>query len=152
MGIDPVTHKPKSDALGSGQWKGTANLSHMAQWESARLEAEARLVRESKMERVEMNSVQFQDQIMAFSMDSLWTHEGSANALLPNFMEGITADILLENSSDHNSLNFSGNSNNDGGSCGGSGSGGDFEENKNYWNSILNMVNSTTTGSSPVMI
>ena len=51
MGIDPVTHKPKTDALGSGSGnpKDVANLSHMAQWESARLEAEARLVRESKL-------------------------------------------------------------------------------------------------------
>ncbi|KAF5443359.1 hypothetical protein F2P56_035919 [Juglans regia] len=51
MGIDPVTHKPKSNALssGSGHSKDSANLSHMAQWESARLEAEARLVRESKL-------------------------------------------------------------------------------------------------------
>ncbi|KAK9189125.1 hypothetical protein WN944_020531 [Citrus x changshan-huyou] len=47
MGIDPVTHKPKTNPL--GQPKDTANLSHMAQWESARLEAEARLVRESKL-------------------------------------------------------------------------------------------------------
>uniref|UniRef100_A0A2P2K935 Uncharacterized protein n=2 Tax=Rhizophora mucronata TaxID=61149 RepID=A0A2P2K935_RHIMU len=51
MGIDPVTHKHKHDALLSsdGQSKNAANLSHMAQWESARLEAEARLVRESKL-------------------------------------------------------------------------------------------------------
>ncbi|GKV08755.1 hypothetical protein SLEP1_g20347 [Rubroshorea leprosula] len=51
MGIDPITHKPKSDALISinGQSKSAANLNHMAQWESARLEAEARLVRESKL-------------------------------------------------------------------------------------------------------
>ncbi|KAJ7943437.1 MYB transcription factor [Quillaja saponaria] len=48
MGIDPVTHKPKTDSLGSPT-KNSANLSHMAQWESARLEAEARLVRESKL-------------------------------------------------------------------------------------------------------
>ncbi|GFQ02565.1 myb-related protein pp1 [Phtheirospermum japonicum] len=48
MGIDPTTHKPKSHALGSGQPKDIANLSHMAQWETARLEAEARIVRESK--------------------------------------------------------------------------------------------------------
>jgi myb proto-oncogene protein len=45
MGIDPVTHKLKSDA----HCKDAANLSHMAQWESARLEAEARLVRESQL-------------------------------------------------------------------------------------------------------
>ncbi|XP_031121194.1 transcription factor MYB16-like [Ipomoea triloba] len=42
MGIDPITHKPKSNAFGS---KEAANLRHMAQWETARLEAEARLVR-----------------------------------------------------------------------------------------------------------
>ena len=50
MGIDPDTHKPVVAALGSAN--GTdpnkvSNLTHMAQWESARLEAEARLVRES---------------------------------------------------------------------------------------------------------
>ncbi|KAE8707349.1 Transcription factor MYB39 [Hibiscus syriacus] len=43
MGIDPMTHKPKADALGSSG--DNSNLSHMAQWERARLEAEARLVR-----------------------------------------------------------------------------------------------------------
>lgn len=51
MGIDPGTHKPKVDAFGSGSGvlKDAAHLSHMAQWESARLEAEARMVRESKL-------------------------------------------------------------------------------------------------------
>ncbi|KAL7091378.1 hypothetical protein ACP275_12G101900 [Erythranthe tilingii] len=44
MGIDPVTHKPKNIPGGSAQ---AANLSHMAQWETARLEAEARLARQS---------------------------------------------------------------------------------------------------------
>nr|AGN52075.1 MYB-related transcription factor [Salvia miltiorrhiza]AGN52185.1 MYB-related transcription factor [Salvia miltiorrhiza] len=46
MGIDPATHKPKSN---SGQSRQHADLSHMAQWEAARLEAEARLARESKL-------------------------------------------------------------------------------------------------------
>ncbi|KAK3001756.1 hypothetical protein RJ639_020483 [Escallonia herrerae] len=50
MGIDPVTHKPKRNALGSaGHAREAANLSHMVQWESARLEAEARLVRRSTL-------------------------------------------------------------------------------------------------------
>ncbi|CAN6235254.1 unnamed protein product [Urochloa humidicola] len=62
MGIDPVTHKPRSDALGSGgggagaaaaagaqHAKAAAHLSHTAQWESARLEAEARLAREARL-------------------------------------------------------------------------------------------------------
>ncbi|XP_071709431.1 transcription factor MYB106-like [Rutidosis leptorrhynchoides] len=38
MGIDPNTHR-------SSRIAATSNLSHMTQWESARLEAEARLVR-----------------------------------------------------------------------------------------------------------
>ncbi|XP_059446304.1 transcription factor MYB106-like [Corylus avellana] len=58
MGIDPMTHKPKNDSQssGDGNSKDTANLSHMAQWESARLEAEARLVRECKL--VSTNPIQ----------------------------------------------------------------------------------------------
>ncbi|KAL5216483.1 hypothetical protein ABZP36_007884 [Zizania latifolia] len=63
MGIDPVTHKPRSDMAGAGggggggavgaagaqHAKAAAHLSHTAQWESARLEAEARLAREAKL-------------------------------------------------------------------------------------------------------
>ncbi|PPD92776.1 hypothetical protein GOBAR_DD10288 [Gossypium barbadense] len=41
MGIDPTTHKPKSNHVVSPTGRTTVN--HMAQWESARLEAEARL-------------------------------------------------------------------------------------------------------------
>ncbi|XP_054823058.1 transcription factor MYB106-like [Prosopis cineraria] len=48
MGIDPATHRPKLDTTGVGL--ASSSLSHMAQWESARLEAEARLVRESKLQ------------------------------------------------------------------------------------------------------
>ncbi|XVE53196.1 hypothetical protein DITRI_Ditri02bG0184500 [Diplodiscus trichospermus] len=50
MGIDPMTHKPRTNHVSSfpsGPGKNASNLSHMAQWESTRLEAEARLVRES---------------------------------------------------------------------------------------------------------
>ncbi|KAF5459715.1 hypothetical protein F2P56_019637 [Juglans regia] len=51
MGIDPVTHKPKGTVLESanGDPKSASNLSHMAQWENTRLEAEERLVRESQL-------------------------------------------------------------------------------------------------------
>ncbi|XP_052199784.1 transcription factor MYB106-like [Diospyros lotus] len=49
MGIDPATHKRKTDALSPRQLKDATTLSHLAQWESARLEAEARFVRESKV-------------------------------------------------------------------------------------------------------
>ncbi|KAE8719428.1 Transcription factor MYB39 [Hibiscus syriacus] len=50
LGIDPMTHKPRveSSAPLSGSTKNGSDLRHMAQWESARLEAEARLVRDSK--------------------------------------------------------------------------------------------------------
>ncbi|EPS65358.1 hypothetical protein M569_09420, partial [Genlisea aurea] len=48
MGIDPVTHKPRNGI--AAQSKHAAHLSHMAQWEAARLEAEARLAgRESRL-------------------------------------------------------------------------------------------------------
>ncbi|KAJ9563844.1 hypothetical protein OSB04_009004 [Centaurea solstitialis] len=40
MGIDPVTHRSRT--------AGNPNLSHMTQWETARLEAEARLVHEPR--------------------------------------------------------------------------------------------------------
>ncbi|KAL9999366.1 putative transcription factor MYB-HB-like family [Helianthus debilis subsp. tardiflorus] len=43
MGIDPMTHKPKN-----GSQHLSSNLNHMAQWEAARLEAEARLVQKPK--------------------------------------------------------------------------------------------------------
>eukprot|EP00249_Psilotum_nudum_P005774 c191_g1_i1 orf=409-2031(-) len=48
MGIDPVSHKPRSDILDSPNAgpQITSAISHMAQWESARLEAEARLAKE----------------------------------------------------------------------------------------------------------
>jgi myb proto-oncogene protein len=54
MGIDPVTHKPRADADADAAGSGArstvaARLSHTAQWESARLEAEARLAREAKL-------------------------------------------------------------------------------------------------------
>ncbi|KAJ9179206.1 hypothetical protein P3X46_011020 [Hevea brasiliensis] len=58
MGIDPMTHKPKADAFGNGATysKDSANLRHIAQWESARLQAEARLVRESQQLIMPSNS------------------------------------------------------------------------------------------------
>ncbi|KAK8508103.1 hypothetical protein V6N13_055556 [Hibiscus sabdariffa] len=50
MGIDPTTHKPKSNPLVRYDTvrNNAGTLNHMAQWESARLEAEARLVKDSK--------------------------------------------------------------------------------------------------------
>ncbi|KHN01976.1 transcription factor MYB106-like [Glycine soja] len=48
MGLDPITHKPiKTNTFeayggGHGQSEDNINMNHMAQWESARIEAEAR--------------------------------------------------------------------------------------------------------------
>lgn len=75
MGIDPMTHKPARTnadssfpSAGSGSaTKNASNLSHMAQWESARLEAEARLVRESSSKQVvppKPNPTQTQTQVI----------------------------------------------------------------------------------------
>ncbi|KAL1551052.1 transcription factor MYB106-like protein [Salvia divinorum] len=49
MGIDPATHKLKNSTTGSAKSRQHAELSHMAQWEAARLEAERRLALESKL-------------------------------------------------------------------------------------------------------
>ncbi|CAA6658743.1 unnamed protein product [Spirodela intermedia] len=90
MGIDPITHKPSSDAVSAtgGGGGGTtaaaaATLSHMAQWESARLEAEARLARESKMHRPSA-AAHFQSPAAASFSTSTPIHlQGSSSCPLP---------------------------------------------------------------------
>lgn len=49
MGLDPSTHAPKSEVSPSAPqgYDALALTRHKAQWENARLEAEARLSRES---------------------------------------------------------------------------------------------------------
>ncbi|GMH21710.1 hypothetical protein Nepgr_023552 [Nepenthes gracilis] len=48
MGLDPQTHEPASNSFGSiSKPPASPSTRHMAQWESARLEAEARLSKES---------------------------------------------------------------------------------------------------------
>ncbi|XP_011085743.1 myb-related protein 306-like [Sesamum indicum] len=77
MGIDPVTHRPKNDTLlsGDGQSKNAANLSHIAQWESARLEAEARLARQSKLSSGAGSVNSFQAQSPEFASTSSPIHK-----------------------------------------------------------------------------
>ncbi|KAL0350865.1 UNVERIFIED_CONTAM: Transcription factor [Sesamum radiatum] len=83
MGIDPVTHKPKNDTLVSsdGQSKNAANLSHMAQWESARLEAEARLVRQSKLRPGSSTSYQTQSSEFASTSSPVQKSAGPSRCL-----------------------------------------------------------------------
>ncbi|XAR71258.1 hypothetical protein NMG60_11028439 [Bertholletia excelsa] len=222
MGIDPVTHKPKNDALlsavGDGNSsKNAANLSHMAQWESARLEAEARLVRQSKLrspnplpgpnhlgspiptqasaptrcldilkawngvwtrpnesEESPTSTVSFAGigesaaAFMEFAGNSMkeegeeeWKGIGAPTTQLHDFKDGIGSDygpalhdptvegsfmesfteLLLNNSGDRSFSEGGGDSD------GGGSSGGYCEDNKNYWNSVLNMVNSSPSDS-----
>lgn len=171
MGIDPVTHKPKSDALltNDGQTKNAANLSHMAQWESARLEAEARLVRESKLRshshshpsssapiesptstltftntNQSLNMIEFVSSEIVKEENGVEFKEGIENSL--SFIEdGCYTNLLLNEARD-------GNGDGDGHAAvdgGGSESGGSdyYQDNKNYWNSILNLVNSSPPNS-----
>lgn len=49
MGLDPKTHEPLPSFGLAIQAPASPTTRHMAQWESARLEAEARLARESKL-------------------------------------------------------------------------------------------------------
>ncbi|KAL0547841.1 hypothetical protein IC582_012270 [Cucumis melo] len=49
IGIDPQTHEPFNSRCSSSTAPASPATRHMAQWESARLEAEARLSRESSL-------------------------------------------------------------------------------------------------------
>ncbi|CAM8997818.1 unnamed protein product [Rhodiola kirilowii] len=198
MGIDPVTHKPKSDALISnnnnldhGHSKSAANLSHMAQWESARLEAEARLVRESRLRSNpfqtlhtyrHLNQYQITTELLFESPTSTLSFTGANNQPV-SASESRCSEYLLESS---------------GGSGGGGGGEaaeavvketwtpeslrededqdhhhdfimdnaaeagftellrantaveGEDEDNKNYWNTILDLVNTSPSDDSPI--
>ncbi|KAL5805600.1 hypothetical protein ACOSQ4_028333 [Xanthoceras sorbifolium] len=115
MGIDPVTHKPKNDALlsgsdngGTGQSKNAANLSHMAQWESARLEAEARLVRESKLRSHNSSSFEHHHQHHPHHLIST-----SASASLQLSNKSVSwSSTTLDLESPTSTLTFSENNNN----------------------------------------
>ncbi|KAJ4973629.1 hypothetical protein NE237_006803 [Protea cynaroides] len=207
-GIDTVTHKPKTDALSftDGQSKTAANLSHMAQWETARLEAEARLVRESKLRSISFGSsstiqpaapplcldvlkawqggwskstkggfnpdLEFVDnptnavleyqggmvkeegeeewkvtnglQDVIFAVESSWPLDSgkveTGQVEVSNFMDGFL-DQLPSNADYQNVSERDGDSNN------GREEGFSNEKNKNFWNNILNMVNSSSSDS-----
>lgn len=192
MGIDPVTHKPKNETLlPENHSKNAANLSHKAQWESARLEAEARLVRESKL-RSQLQQHQLGSNISLFPSQPSSSTSSSSNQVLGIKEEGekewkgyedsthlLEFKDLMENSSmafsstlqhdmtmisvaeegftnllldnsNSGDLSLSPESGGECNTCDGSGSGGgsDFnEDNKNYWNNILNLVNSSPSDS-----
>ncbi|XP_004491833.1 transcription factor MYB106-like isoform X2 [Cicer arietinum] len=95
LGIDPVTHKSKNESIFSdGHSKSAANLSHMAQWESARLEAEARLVKESKIHT--KHSLQHQLGIInsVFPSQSSSSASSSSNQVLHIKPDTIPSDAM----------------------------------------------------------
>ncbi|XP_055806328.1 transcription factor MYB16-like [Solanum dulcamara] len=83
LGIDPMTHKPNGTA---GSSKYVANLSHMAEWESARLEAEARLVRKSK--------ILFNNNNMTSHNYNIKNHTTISQQLVPYYQQLPCLDIL----------------------------------------------------------
>nr|GMC97250.1 protein ODORANT1-like [Ipomoea batatas] len=178
MGIDPVTHKPKNDVTVFPRDAAAATLSHMAQWESARLEAETRLASRSTLacsENVAQIStaaakignssasdfhggITKQNSMRALTSGlavtpcpdtAAWTTEDSVRTAntqhIPtptgNFVETFT-DLLLSRASGDRRFC-------DGGSTDSINGGGSnyYEDNKNYWNSILNLVNSSPSDS-----
>eukprot|EP01018_Ginkgo_biloba_P017535 Gb_36145 [translate_table: standard] len=103
MGIDPVTHKPTSDSpiQIEGQF---IQLSHKAQWETARLEAEARLTRVSSyMKLPELNKI-------------IWTDQGFINDQAGSQAYGSTSCLNLmkfvQNKWNNNNNNNNNSSNN----------------------------------------
>ncbi|KAL1539445.1 transcription factor MYB106-like protein [Salvia divinorum] len=173
MGIDPSTHKPKESQGGSAQSRQAAVVSHMAQWETARLEAEARLVRESKL----LSKLQLLQKIsvppppppacldvlkawqasnsgglfvldsptstLNFSINSIATSGGVGKlngyedkGIYNNLVQDDISMNNLEASMDHTLLSS------DCYNSGTSSYAGELEDNKNYWNELLNLVSS----------
>ncbi|CAA0828668.1 myb domain protein 16 [Striga hermonthica] len=165
MGIDPATHKPKASS--SAQSQHAATLSHMAQWEAARLEAEARASQPAqllrrfpiprppphhvavappcldvlKVWRATSGSLDSPTSIFNFSSN---THAvpavGSVSTNIPNgefFVEGKTDNldgVSFDCDGAFGAVDLAALDRDPGV--------GEFEDVRNYWNDILNLVNS----------
>ncbi|KAL5212914.1 hypothetical protein ABZP36_023761 [Zizania latifolia] len=188
MGIDPVTHKPRADgdagarAGGGACSRAAAHLSHTAQWESARLEAEARLAREAKLRafasppppppQVAAHSgLDSPTSTLSFSESALFAgaphdvHGAERAAVQPvqSYEEacqahhfggaaegsfaaaGTFASVLLDCSVTGADQRFAARSEVDSGELQGE---DDTYDDKGYWSSLLNMVNSSMSSSS----
>ncbi|TYJ00443.1 hypothetical protein E1A91_A13G086300v1 [Gossypium mustelinum] len=149
MGIDPVTQKPKTNALGSatGNPKDAATLSHMAQWESARLEAEARLSPTSTLNFVENTNTLANGLINENSMElhemGAWFRQDSSYRAVENMNMEDYSDMMVWESGDHqqwSSMAAPAENLNETSYGNSSSSSSSLEENRNYWNNILNLV------------
>ncbi|KAF3539374.1 hypothetical protein F2Q69_00018841 [Brassica cretica] len=167
MGIDPVTHKPKNatplSSLG-GISKNAATLSHMAQWESARLEAEARLARESKLLHYQTKvSSSHHDHLNIISSEFVGSSSTCLNMIkeaendwisstiqeFEGVKEGLTGLLL---GGDSIGRSFSADKNETAGES--SSGGGDcnnyYEDNKSYLDSIFSFVDPSPSDSTPM--
>eukprot|EP00252_Welwitschia_mirabilis_P009505 TRINITY_DN2214_c0_g2_i4.p1 TRINITY_DN2214_c0_g2~~TRINITY_DN2214_c0_g2_i4.p1 ORF type:complete len:317 (+),score=13.75 TRINITY_DN2214_c0_g2_i4:367-1317(+) len=116
MGIDPVTHKPRVDCLGGeGPSKECTVMSHKAQWESARLEAEARLAREAKLFKAKTasssSSCSFSSPLLFSTINPFKQHREMYFNLAPLALSVIDSSpastLSLENGiSDNNNSSF----------------------------------------------
>ncbi|RLN09088.1 myb-related protein Zm38-like [Panicum miliaceum] len=177
MGIDPVTHKPRADAgaaASGARYRAAAHLSHTAQWESARLEAEARLAREAKLRALASpptapgaSGLESPTSTLSFSESALFAgaaHDdahgagrapavltprsygeafgeqhrfGDDDAAAPGFLAGVLLDCAVAGAEQRFAA----------ASADASVSEQQVEEDKGYWSSILNMVNSSMSSS-----
>ncbi|XP_062217429.1 transcription factor MYB16-like [Phragmites australis] len=180
MGIDPVTHKPRADAAAAStasgaRYRAAAHLSHTAQWESARLEAEARLAREAKLRALAspspapapaVSGLESPTSTLSFSESALFAsvpHDmhGAARAAVetarpygeafgeqhrfgdaaePGFLAGVLLDCSVAGAEQRFAATSTDASVDE-----------QEEEDKGYWSSILNMVNSSMSSSSSSM-
>ncbi|CAN6273209.1 unnamed protein product [Urochloa humidicola] len=187
MGIDPVTHKPRADApaasSGAARFRAAAHLSHTAQWESARLEAEARLAREAKLRALASSSsppppapapppaaasgLESPTSTLSFSESALFAAgaaasdltprsygevaafgeqhyrfaDGAAAAAAPGFLAGVLLDCSAAGAEAEQRFAAAVST------AAEAGVGEEEEEDKGYWSSILNMVNSSMSSS-----
>ncbi|KAG0476198.1 hypothetical protein HPP92_012627 [Vanilla planifolia] len=176
MGIDPVTHKPNGSGLSAsaadGQSKCAASLNHMAQWENARLEAESRLVQESNHRRTSVSPPSaafpspppaalppspspYLDVLREWLPSTLHPTENTMPLTVHQAEEewkclmkppGCFAGMLLGDPNEPQSGEGGDESDMaEGGTCVEE----EVEENKNYWNRLLNLVNSSSPSNSP---
>ncbi|KMZ75540.1 myb domain protein 16 [Zostera marina] len=158
MGLDSVTHKKKTDGLcgevGSPFSKNTANLNHMAQWESARLEAEARLVRHSKLLQSTPTNNSSNTTTTTSPARSVWSYIGGGVVESPtSTLTALSFDNNCNNNSEKN-VGLRPSASRIFGPSGGGGDGnpsGSSDENKNYWNNILDLANSGNQSGSPAI-
>lgn len=150
MGVDPVTHKPQTGG-------STGSASHLVQWETARLEAEARLAGRNRHVAPSLKhgiTVPVVAPPPCLDVVKVWQATSSTNSFFespastlyfsgPDGISGGANGFVSMKYSDHEVM-MTGYSNT------GVGSGVEFEDDNSYLNELLNLV-STPVGISPYL-